>query len=764
MVRFGGMITGVALVLMAPAAMAGEATGVELAQAAQRYEFNIPGQPLSNAIAELSRQVGFTVLYDIDLPNGAKSNPVVGSFSADEALTLMLSGAGVSYRFTGEKTITLVAETSSSGANAPIALPAISIIGEKTVRSRQDTATSVSVFTDKDIEKRPGVETLNDAMARMPNLVETGTGNFAPTIRGDDATGPANGVFAFLGGTRPRVTVQQDGRALNFNELVFGEAGLWDVEQVEVLRGPQTTLQGRNSIAGAIVMKTKDPTFDWESAFRGEVGSYDAKQGAMMVSGPLGGDELAVRVTADRRQEESWINFDAAPAVSKPGLKDYTNLRTKFLLVPNDIPDFTAKMTLNHTHTRRPQSEFVQGTFSDRSNTGASFPVFENNSNSGVLELSYDLTENLQIRNSTSYSRLTVLRHAATGTGNLKIVGREHTNELLAEYQGTGFNAVGGVYYLHGDTDELIDLAGGGAFNDKTETVSVFGEATAEVFDRVDLTLGARYERESRQRDGSAAVFAVALDETFEAFLPKAGVAWHTTDDVTVGATVQQGFNAGGAGLAFVAPFPSFTYDPEYVWNYEAYVRSSWLQDRLTVNANIFYADYKDQQRLAFLIPGNDLSGIIRNADESYSYGAEIETNWLATPQLELFATVGLLRTEIESFSASNENLDGNEFARSPDVTASIGANYTFANGISFGVDGRYVGAYFSEDTNDPTEEVDAHMLFNTQLAWEHENFRFYGYVTNIFDSDAELLLFSNATSAQLVDPREFGVGLQVTF
>jgi len=96
-----------------------------------------------------------------------------------------------------------------------------------------------------------------------PNISLVGTGNQAPTIRGVDGTGAAKGADAFYAGSRPRLNVQIDGRPASYNEITFGDSALWDVDHVEILRGAQSTLQGRNAIAGTLITKTKDPTFDF---------------------------------------------------------------------------------------------------------------------------------------------------------------------------------------------------------------------------------------------------------------------------------------------------------------------------------------------------------------------------------------------------------------------------------------------------------------------------------------------------------------------
>ena len=120
-------------------------------------------------------------------------------------------------------------------------------------------------------------------------------------MRGPDSTGVRRNLLAFLGGARPRVTLSVDGRAVSDYEYVFGAAAIRDVERVEVFRSPQTTTQGRNSIAGATFINTEDPTCAWESRARGIVGQLGSRQVSTMLTRPIVDDQLAIRVTGDLR-------------------------------------------------------------------------------------------------------------------------------------------------------------------------------------------------------------------------------------------------------------------------------------------------------------------------------------------------------------------------------------------------------------------------------------------------------------------------------
>jgi outer membrane receptor protein involved in Fe transport len=140
-----------------------------------------------------------------------------------------------------------------AGAQAALAEPAalpenqIVVTGERVRRTVRDTASSVEVLTGRQIEAA-SADRIEQVLELVPN-VQISSGGEAPTIRGQDTTGPTRDLPAFLGGTRPRTTLIVDGRAVSFNEFVFGISPMWDVERVEVFRTPQTTTQGRNSIA-----------------------------------------------------------------------------------------------------------------------------------------------------------------------------------------------------------------------------------------------------------------------------------------------------------------------------------------------------------------------------------------------------------------------------------------------------------------------------------------------------------------------------------
>ena len=205
----------------------------------------------------------------------------------------------------------------------------IVVTGERVPRTLRDTASSVDVATAERIEALSGADRIELVLQQMPNVVLGGpTG---PAIRGQDANGVLQALPGFLGGARPRTTIQIDGRPVTYNELAFGAAGIWDVERAEVFRTPQTTTQGLNSIAGAIFIHSKDPSYDWEGRGRVIAGNYNTRQASIAVSGPIIDDQLAFRAAADIRRGRTSSKILDVTRGADPNNDHYSLVRFKLL-------------------------------------------------------------------------------------------------------------------------------------------------------------------------------------------------------------------------------------------------------------------------------------------------------------------------------------------------------------------------------------------------------------------------------------------------
>ena len=649
------------------------------------------------------------------------------------------------------------------------ALAEVVVTGEKVRRSLRDTASSVSVTSAQDLDRRVDIVTTSDLLSQIPNVVTVEPSNLAPAIRGLDGTGPAQGADAFFAGTRPRLNIQVDGRTLSHNEAIFSDATLFDAEQIEVYRGPQSTLQGRNAIAGAVIVKTREPTFDWSGTARAVVGSRETRQLSGAVSGPIVADQLAFRLAGDWRQSESFTDFTPYAGVDDPGESESLALRGKLLIQPAALPDFRALVTLSYLKAHAPQTADVTYPFDDHVASYPFQPRFRTRATTGIIEASQGFGEGLSFEVLASATDLQVQRYALPGDGNAKINGDELVLEPRLRFgqEGDRIRGFVGAHIFRANQDEYIDLFGGGPFDDHTRTYAAFAEGIVALTPALDLTVGGRLEREKRRRTGGVGPFLIDFDATYEVFLPKASLAWRLNDDVTVGVLASRGYNGGGAGFTYEDPFQSYTFKPEFVWNYEAFGRFSLAEGRVSIETNAFYNRYRDIQLPFDLNPDPALwAYVVRNADRAETYGAEVNARFLVTPGLEIYGGAGLLQTEVTSYPGSG--IEGHELPRSPAASFNLGFDYRHASGLEFGADTRYSESYFSAIDNDPRGKVDPFWVTNAHAAYRISNLRLFASVANLFDETGPVLLYPGATFsddvATILTPRTFQVGLQVDF
>lgn len=657
------------------------------------------------------------------------------------------------------------ASAEENAASDTMVLDEVTVTAERLGRSLMDTSTSVVVLDAEALALRAQVEGARDLLARIPNITSTGTGNFAPAVRGVDGTGPAQGADAFLAGTRPRLNLQIDGRPATYNEVVFGDVGIWDVAQVEVLRGPQSALQGRNAIAGTLAVKTNDPTYETQARARVIAGNYQNRDYAAAFSAPLVDQQLAFRISAQHRSSESFVKMDGYEGMADPHEIEATTARAKLLIEPAALEGFSTLVTLNHSKIRNPQVESVMRPYDDHVVSLPVMPVFEPRTTSGIIGTTWELNDSLTFANTLAYTDFRIKRYTEPGSGNAQIDGREFVAEPLLRFKALDgrLTGLGGLYYFNAHQDEYIDLIGGGTFDDRTETKAAFGEATYALTDNFDVTLGARLESERRERVGGVFIFQIDLDEEYEVFLPKLVLTWRPSDILTVGTVVGRGYNGGSAGFTFAPPFESYTFDEEYVWNYEAFARASLAGGKLALTGNVFYSDYEDMQ-LPFAL--SELSTVIRNADEAETYGVELGVRWKPVRALEVFGEVGLLETKVTSYPGSG--IEGNELPRSPATTASFGTILDHPSGLQLTLEARYSEAYYSDVQSNPRGKVDPYWLANAQAGYNFSGFRVFAYCSNLFDADDPVYIFPGETTADdtanILRPRTYGVGVEVEF
>lgn len=670
----------------------------------------------------------------------------------------------------------IVAASGPQSIIPPSSTQEIIVTGERVPRSLQETASSVVVVTALDIEAQAG-DRVEQLLAMVPN-VQLGSGVDGPAIRGQDSTGVVRELFAFLGGTRPRATLTIDGRAVTYNEYVNGVASIWDVERLEIFRSPQTTTQGRNSIAGAIFVNTIDPTYNWEGRARAIVGDFRTRRASAVVSGPLVNDQLAVRVSGDLKLGRT--SSDMADGIPGANIErdDHGVVRVKLLAEPRGLPGARFEASYSHVESQAPQFEAVRSPFKQRR-----FPlpertngVMRTNVDSVTASLSYALAPALTSRTTLTHGRALMKRFGLPGLGRTRADSSDYSAESILSWQPCGpMELLGGVHYLTMKQDQFIDITGlrigSGGFDDRQASLGLFGEAKWRPRPRLVITTGLRYQRDNQDREGQVGPvgrgITIDYDEGFEAWLPKVSVAYDITNSATIGFLAQRAFNPGGTTVN-LATRRQDDFGAEQLWNYEAFVRGSFARGRGTLAANVFYNDIKDAQRaqtIEFIAPDGlpFRTTQIANAPSAMSYGSELELTWRASSRLSMRLGLGLLETKIRRTLSLADPIRGKAFQRSPRFSAAAAIDWQPIDDLRLSAQLRTASGYFSDDANTPSRRVDGSTTVNARAAYTTGTVTVSGYVRNAFNALNLTYLFT-PTFGTAGDPREFGLGVEKRF
>ncbi|MQQ09619.1 TonB-dependent receptor [Epibacterium sp. SM1979] len=686
----------------------------------------------------------------------------------------------------------IAGQAAAQQAGAPLVLDPIIVKGELVERSLQDTPTSVAVETGETLEKR-GDQDIYDVIERVPNVTSS-FGEQGFSIRGIDQRGVG-------GGNGLLVSTQVDGVALPSNQATFfGPYSNWDLEQVEVLRGPQSTQQGRNALAGAVVIRSKDPTFDREFKLRTDVGTANYRRFALAANTPLVDDRLAFRFSAEHFQHDGFVE-NPTRGEDDYDAHDSTTYRGKLLWTPNDR--LRAVLTYSQTESSGGEDYIDTSFFPDRRVILSDEDGEEGSKHRNLgLRLNYELNDTWTLESETNFYRHDYRRfedadNSAAALGSISATGESKVFEqdLRLAFDTGVVTGVAGLFYsdisnrrpaqFTADAGNVLFGVPNGLFvtretfdPEDVQNIAIFGEAEIAadgLLSGLSFTLGARLDHEDYAFTNTTTytpdVSAFGLSNTsfsgetsYTAFLPKAGVTYDFTEDQSISFTVQRGYRAGGAQVnAFTGGLNEF--DPEFTTNYELAYRGSFLDGRLRTSGNLFYTRWKDQQVTVFGANGGstDFDFDVVNAGESELFGIELTAEGEVTDRFTMYGSVGHTHTEFLDFQNGSNDFSGNEFPLAPSTTAAIGGEYSWDNGVSLGVDVSYTDGSFARPTN--TDKSDDRWLVNTQLTYESAAGWETGlYVRNLFDKD--YLTFNDVTNGggRAGNPREVGFYVQKSF
>jgi len=610
----------------------------------------------------------------------------------------------------------------------------IVVTGERMDKSLKDTTTAVTVIDEEQFEN--GAKTsINDIATSAPNVVTSGYESIS--IRGIDGAGVATGGQALYSGGRARVSTIVDGVPQAWIGQGYTPSKSWDVKQVEVLRGPQSTSQGTNSIGGALVVQTNDPTYYWETKLRAGFETYEngnvKNNLALVTSGPLIENELAFRLALDGTKGDGWLNYgqatdelDGAPDLDEA---ENINARLKLLWEPSSIPGLSAKLTYNrHTYEGEYLSfasyDYVQDPMlvldrSKRSNTRYQDSIVQSLAADIDYDFSNGITNSLHIAyldSDVEFDQYPSPFLVTSDADNLMI-----ENRLILQQPGSDFSTLIGLYYSQLDSESQITTVSN--ITGETTTSAIYGETTYTVNPAFKLVGGARFEREDFEHIEVGR--ADAEDKrTNNNFLPKVGAIYYFDDSTTFNTSVRKGYNAGGHALDWYnTPYEYYEYEEETVIAYEAGLLKEFESGQ--VNANVFFNDYSGYQA--------SVNRRVQNIDESRTYGIELAGSVWATVSTQLRASAGYLETEIVKDDSAQSGL---ELPNAPSTNLSAGFTQYIGQNFSVGADVTYVGKYYSDLANDEDYTAGDYVTADARVQYTIGDFTLDGYVTNLTDED----------------------------
>ncbi|KAM3094589.1 TonB-dependent receptor domain-containing protein [Phormidesmis sp. 146-12] len=658
------------------------------------------------------------------------------------------------------------------------------VTAQKRPELQQDVPISLTTLTRAQIEDAD-VSSVRDVAAQTPNFfTSTGDRSFNfQTIRG---LGNSNYLV------RDAISFYLDDVPYeNIHQYLPGE--LFDLERVEVLRGPQGTLYGRSSQAGVINVISRPPTNFPEVRIGAGYGNFNQRQASLSLSDAVIKDTLGFRLSGSYSARDGFtknvlLGEDANDQDSLFG-------RANILWTPSK--EWAISFNANGGRNNDGDNTFVPITQRDRFQSASNIPgSLDVSINTQSLKIAYEGSAvnvtaitarnqtSLDYTQDTDYTLDDLLRSRAD------IPSTIWSQEIRLQSPQTAkqFRWLLGGYYQSRSLDlllsteytPLVEPLGFPIGIDRTDarfdqrTYAVFGQIDIQPLEALTLTAGLRYETFRDNLNRSSSFTDPVLGETPTGLrlsdsvtdgnivLPRFAAQYRLSPAVMVYGSASRGYKPGTQNYASNDP-TTLLVRPEKLWSYEVGLKSTLLNNRLTANLALFWSDVDDYQIL--LTDGIGLSTLIANGGVKTN-GVELELNAKLLKGLDLIAGFGYTNARFTRYTNpfSGQNFSGNKLTYAPEFTFNLGAQYRSPGGFFGRVDLQGVGTYFFNDSN--TLKQDPFSLVNTRIGYEWKGGGIYFFVNNLFDKEYITVAFTGffADLASYGDRRTFGIQVRSTF
>ncbi|EXJ15626.1 TonB-dependent receptor [Imhoffiella purpurea] len=683
------------------------------------------------------------------------------------------------------------ATAQETGLEDGVSLPTLIVTAEKREQSLQDVPLSVSAIDDLEQEDA-GVENVDDMASRVPSLYisNAATASSFMSLRGivsQQTPGAPAGIGVYVDGV-----IRMDPLS-----ALMTNVDLLDVERVEVLRGPQGTLWGRNTEAGAINIVTRRPDNEARAKARVTVGDEGYRVGEISANMPLIDQEMFLSLAGVRTLRDGF----STNTVSGKDVDDIDEgmFRGKLRWLP--ISGLDVQLTVDKAEARDGSYDYSYVSGSDLSNatprkiTSDRDDQREHHDSYGFsLDLSYDM-DVARITSITAYRKNKTENFGDTDFSAYDLTGafsefeqEQWTQELrLASKEGDGrLDWLVGVFLFDTRHDDRLDSTTGtdapllgmpegyplsvGSNSLQEEGQAVFGSLTYALTDRWSLTGGLRYEHEEKDFSSSGLLYGAPVrfdeDANYSEFLPKLSLSYTWSPDIMAYASLSQGARSGGFNSPLVSATGN-TYDNELSTSYELGLKSTWWDRRLRLNAAVFRMDIDDQQ-IGQTVPGTAFV-ITTNAGESRNYGVELEMQAAVTEELVIIANGAYLDTEFKDYVDPSAGADysGNSAPLAPEYTYLLAAQYNKPiGGLLLGarMELQGTGRVYFDSANSLSQ--DPYALLNLRLGLSSDDWSVVLWGKNLTDED--YVRYASAYGADALAvygaPRTFGVTASYAF
>jgi len=646
----------------------------------------------------------------------------------------------------------------------------IIVTARRVAESLQDVPISLSVVGSAEVEERNNTR-VSELVATIPNV--TFTSGVLPTITVRGITSQARVNPGFDSGVGVYIDGVVQGKLFAFDQP------LYDIDRVEFLRGPQGTLFGKNSVAGAISMTTRNPEFTASGKVDVEYGSFDKRELTAWATTPLS-DTLAVSAGGFITKRDGYVtnNFDGRKVANDDGW----GARAKILWKPTENVQFVVSGDVMKDDILSYNSEIVSGYGgpSGRYRTNVNLPTLAYRKLKGIsLTADIDTSFGGRISSITAYRTAESRRTNDTDAGPLAVVDsasrskqKQFSQELrLSGEIGDRLNYIVGLYYFRQTTDNFSSSTFGaipnvpgflrgrtgntfGAID--TDSMAIFGSVDWKLADRLTLTAGLRYtidDKDLRYQQIGFPFIAPTLPVqpdgiSAKDLSPTLNIRFEASDDLMLYATASRGFKSGGWNVdnitdPAITNFNQLRFLDESIWNYEGGIKSQFLDRKITFNLSAFYQKYSDiqtPQLTPVLGGGGALVAIVTNAASADIKGFEAELTAKPVDILTLNGSLGYTKATYSRYIDGVNDFSGNRLPNAPDWTANLSATLRapVSDGWSIGARGEYsyAAGFFGDRENTAVQRRPSFSTINASAGIYGKNFDLEGFVNNLTDSE----------------------------